>query len=260
MKKMKLLFILFSIGFIFCDCRGKQKTDLDPTEVLHQNQDQLTKLIIYDVFTPPVASRIYAYTSLAAYEAIRHLKPDSYPSIAEQLNGFSKFPNPEKDKNYDFTLAATQAFFTVSRKVTFSVDSFVAFENRIYSTFKNNLDEEVYERSIAFGKQVGQIILARSASDNYPQSRGKPKFLGSNTPGKWRPTPPDYFDGVEYCWGEMKTFILDSSSQFAPPPPPQYSEDTNSVFFARTSKCTQSTKILPKSKRKLHNTGMIILL
>jgi len=75
------------------------------------------------------------------------------------------------------------------------------------------------------------LILKRAATDNYLQSRGKPKFIGSNLPGKWRPTPPDYLDGVEYCWGDMKTFVLDTSSQFTPPPPLPFSEDRTSKFY-----------------------------
>jgi hypothetical protein len=35
----------------------------------------LPRVIIYDVFTPPVACRIYVYSSLASYEALRYSKP-----------------------------------------------------------------------------------------------------------------------------------------------------------------------------------------
>ncbi len=230
MLKMRSVFFIALIFFI-AGCKERQSEKIANADIVHQNQDQLTKLIIYDVFTPPVAARIYAYTSLAAYEAIRFSKPEQYPSIAEKLKDFSKMPQPEKGKKYDFTLASTKAFFTVARKVTFSVDSFVKHENKIYGQFKQQLDDSVYERSVSFGEEVAKAILARASKDNYQLSRGKPKFLGSNEPGKWKPTPPDYFDGVEYCWGDMKTFVLDSAAQFPPPPPPPYSEDTNSVFF-----------------------------
>jgi hypothetical protein len=244
MRKPSFIFLLLCITAFFNNCGRKEKIKIDAAEVMHQNQDQLTKLIIYDVFTPPVASRIYSYTSLAQYEAIRFSDPVSNPSIVAQLNGFNQLPQPDAGKKYDFSLAATEAFFTVARKVTFSVDSFIPYENKIYGAFRNNLDDSVYMRSVAFGKQISQTILMRAANDNYPQTRGKPKFLGSNDPGKWRPTPPDYFDGVEYCWGTMKTFVLDSSSQFAPPLPPEYSEDTGSTFFKATQQVYDINKNL----------------
>ena len=91
-------------------------------DVLRENEDQLSNVVIYDVFTPPVASRIYGYTSLAAYEAMRYADPKC-KSIMSQLKGFGDPPAPEKGKSYNYTLAATCAFFTVAHKVTFSTDT-----------------------------------------------------------------------------------------------------------------------------------------
>lgn len=54
------LIVLLCLG-----CGVSKTTIISDAEILHQTEDQLTKLIIYDVFSPPVASRIYAYTSLA---------------------------------------------------------------------------------------------------------------------------------------------------------------------------------------------------
>lgn len=231
---MKQLLCRWGIYLALCmvfACNNEKKTITDESAILHKNQDQLTQVIIYDVFTPPVASRIYAYSSLAAYEAIRHSQKDA-PSITEQLNGFKPMPQPDAGKVYNFTLAATRAFFTVVRKVkVFSVDSLTRHEESVYDQYKNALDEETYNRSVAFGDSIGKVILQRAANDGYALSRGKPKHLGSNEPGMWRPTPPDYMDGVEWCWNTMQPLVLDSASQFMPPRPPAYSKDTNSVFY-----------------------------
>src|SRR6476619_7425316 len=87
-------------------CKGKSAAKMEAAEVIHRNQDMLTQIIIYDVFTPPVASRIYVYSSLAAYEAVRFSKSGT-KSIAEKLRGFGPMPKPEAGKKYDYTLAAT---------------------------------------------------------------------------------------------------------------------------------------------------------
>jgi hypothetical protein len=113
----------------------------------------------------------------------------------------------------------------------FSVDSLSAYEASVYDNFKENLDDSTYQRSMAFGDTIGKTILARAKVDGYIKSRGKPKYLGSSDPGKWRPTPPDYLDGVEWCWNDMLPMLLDSASQFMPPPPPGFSKDTNSAFY-----------------------------
>ncbi len=226
-----LFFLVMCLGLF--GCKAKNKLSVDDTTVLHQNQDQLTQIIIYDVFTPPVASRIYVYSSLASYEAIRFAKP-GYPSIAEKLRGFTAMPKPDVGKTYNYALAATKAFFTVVHKVVFSLDSLKGYEENTLANFKNTMDEESYNRSLAFGEAVGKAILARALTDGYAKSRGKPKHLGSNDPGKWRPTLPDYLDGIEWCWNTMKPLVLDTCSQFEPVRPPSYSTDTNSVFFKET--------------------------
>jgi len=232
MKRTYWLTVLLFTG-IMCDIGCKQKSNLaiNNVEVLHQNQDQLTQVIIYDVFTPPVAGRIYAYTSLASYEAIRFITPGN-PSLVEKMNGFEKMPQPDENKKYNFTLAASKAFFTVAHKVIFSLDSLKKYETNLFDGYKEQIaNDSVYERSIDFGTRVGELILKRAMADNYVNSRGKPKYLGSSDPGKWRPTQPDYLDGIEWCWSSMKPLLLDSASQFFPGPPPAYSTDTNSVYF-----------------------------
>jgi len=231
------------ITCFFMSCGNRQVSMPADNDIIHENEDKLTQLIIYDVFTPPVASRIYAYASLASYEAIRFQNPE-YKSIIADLKGFDRPPLPQKGKKYNFALAATKAFFMVSRKVTFSVDSLKSYEDNLYNGFKIQLDDSAYARSITFGESVAKVILKRAAVDNYPQTRAKPKFLGSSEPGKWHPTPPDYLDGVEYCWGTMKTLVLDSSAQFTPPPPPPFSNDKKSEYFQQNLRLYEQSKHL----------------
>ncbi len=212
-------------------CRKSTEAEVAKPEILHNNMDQLTGVIIYDVFTPPVASRLYVYGALASYEAVRFSKPGS-ASIAEKLNGFGAMPTPEPEKKYDFTLAASKAFFDVVRNVkVFSVDSLDKYENALYQKFRKELDEDIYNRSVEFGKRISEVILKRAKDDGYFISRGKPKYLGSNDPGKWRPTPPDYLDGIEWCWNTMKPMTMDSAAQFKPGIPPVFSKDTGSYYF-----------------------------
>ena len=231
MKRLKQIAFLAILGLAVAGCSQKKAQRLPDAEILHQNQDKLTQVIIYDVFTPPVASRLYVYTSLASYEAVR-FKKDGAHSITAKLRGFAAMPEPEKGKDYNFTLAATKAFFNVVRNVrVFSVDSLSAYEESVYTSFKETLDEATYKRSVDFGDSVATVILKRANKDGYAASRGKAKYLGSNEIGKWKPTPPDYLDGIEWCWNTMKTMLMDSASMFKPDLPPAFSKDTASVFY-----------------------------
>ncbi len=248
MKYFKIFAILFST-ILFASCKHKSALPPD-TDILHGNEDELTHVIIYDVFTPPVASRIYAYTNLASYEAMKYADP-KYNSITAQLRGFGKMPEPEKGKNYNYTLAATKAFFTVAHKVTFSVDTLKRYEDKVYGMYKDALDDSTYARSMLLGENIGKAVLKRASVDDYPQTRGKPKYLGSNAPGKWRPTPPDYMDGVEFCWGDMHPLVIDSSSIFMPPPPPAYSDDTTSAFYRQAKQVYDKNKHLTPEEKTI---------
>src|SRR4051812_18934184 len=127
MRISKTLIVAVLLSLLACKQQQAPPFHGDDPAILNENQRQLTKVIIYDVFTPPVASRIYAYTSLSCYEAMRFARP-GYPSLAEKLNGFPEMPVPEPRQSYDFGLAASWAFFKVAHKVVFSVDSLKSYE------------------------------------------------------------------------------------------------------------------------------------
>ncbi|NEW83585.1 MAG: vanadium-dependent haloperoxidase, partial [Mariniphaga sp.] len=133
----------------------------------------------------------------------------------------------------------------------FSVDSLTSYEQSVYANFKDKLDETTYSRSIAFGDSVAKVILQRAGKDGYFASRGKAKYLGSNTPGKWKPTPPDYLDGVEWCWNTMKPMVMDSSSLFKPSPPPPYSLDTKSIFYKSLTEVYNINKSLTNEQKEI---------
>ncbi|GEO09600.1 vanadium-dependent haloperoxidase [Segetibacter aerophilus] len=248
--KFLWLIIIASLG---CRQQPQQKANpalLTDRNLLHNNMHQLTEVIIHDMFSPPVSSRIYSYTSLAAYEAIRFEK-ENYPSIVKELHGFPQMPVPEKNKKYNYLLAATKAFFTVAEKITFSADTLDNYQNKVLGDFKSLLDEETYDRSIAFGSSVGKSILERTKVDNYKETRGMPKFLGSDEEGKWRPTPSDYLDGLEPNWGKILPLALDSAAEIKCPAPPAYTLEKKSPFYTAVNEVYQIGTHLTDEQREI---------
>ncbi|HUQ97090.1 MAG TPA: vanadium-dependent haloperoxidase, partial [Chitinophagaceae bacterium] len=226
-------------------------TTLVPTaNLLHANMDKLTEVIIHDIFSPPVSSRIYNYTSVAAYEAIRFQKPGN-PSYAAKLNGFPPMPQPQPGKKYNYMLAATRAFFTVAEKITFTIDILKTYQDSVYAEFASALDEQTYTNSLQFGESIGKAVLERSAHDNYKETRGMPKFTGSYEEGKWRPTPPDYMDASEPYWAQLKPLTLDSATQMQCPPPPAFSKDKSSAFFKTAQEVYDITKNMTEEQREI---------
>ncbi len=93
------------------------------------------------------------------------------------------------------------------------------------------MDTETFQNAIAFGEAVGNKILERTKIDNYQETRGMPKFIGSNEKGKWRPTPPDYLDAAEPHWGKIQPLLSESTTQFRCPAPPPYDTAKTSTFY-----------------------------
>ena len=251
--RTRLLLSIIVVMSLSCQHRQQQKADpkiLTDQNLLHSNMKQLTEVIIHDMFSPPVSSRIYSYTSLAAYEAIRFEK-EEVPSLVKDLHGFPQMPVPDKNKKYNYLLAATKAFFTVAEKITFSADTLDNYQNKVLGDFKSLLDEETYDRSIAFGSSVGKGILERTKIDNYKETRGMPKFLGSEEEGKWRPTPADYLDALEPNWGKIMPLALDSAAEIKCPAPPRYTLDKESPFYTAVNEVYQIGTHLTDEQREI---------
>ena len=97
---------------------------------------------------------------------------------------------------------------------------------------KKELGDSVYNRSAAFGDSVAKVILATGKNRRIYQPREeKQNFLEAMNRANGDRTPPDYLDGIEWCWNTMKPMIMDSASQFKPAPPPVFSMDTTSLFY-----------------------------
>jgi hypothetical protein len=197
----------------------------------HRAQKRITEVIIHDIFSPPVAARIYSYSSLAAYEVAAATDPTQYASLMGQLNGSEPLQVKVPEGIYP-PLSALAAYYQVGTALIFSEEMMHKHRDAVYAELKEKgIPEEVFEASLAFGKEVADQIIAYSKNDNYHQSRSFPKYTVVSDAGTWQPTPPAYMEAIEPHWNKIRTFVLDSAAQFKPLPPPPFSTDPNSEFF-----------------------------
>lgn len=235
---MKNLILPIFLCLFVCACSTIQQESREDWRITTKNPEyihgavkQVTDVIVYDIFSPPVASRIYTYMTVAGYEAVRHRDP-KFQSFAGQLNGLEELPRPEEGVEYSFELASVQAMLKVGRNLVFSEDKMDVFYDSIISEFRDSgMPDEVFERSIRYGTQIADHIMAWSSSDTYKQSRSFPKYTIEDDPATWKPTPPAYMDAVEPHWNRIRPFAIDSAGQFKPVPPTAFSFDKNSKFY-----------------------------
>ncbi len=241
MKKLfqKIIALLLPCFFITgTGAQSKQNT-------LHQLNDLLINTVMDDLFTPPVAARIYVYPQIAFYECIRHDDP-LLPLLAGKLKGLKKLPPPPMPN--DNFVSASVAFSLVAQNLVGSEYKIEEWRSRFTDSVLQTMEAAVYKNAYEYGKLVADSIIAWSKKDNYLKTRGMPRFTASGKPGAWQPTPNDYAPGLEPHWNKLRPMLMKSASQFSPKEKLLYSASKQSAFYKnmqemyRISKNTDSAK------------------
>ena len=190
----------------------------------------LTIIQVHDIFSPPVSSRIYAYSNIAAYEAMR-AGNEEYRTLAGQLNELKPVPEPKDTTGLNLRIAALVAYYDIGQKLIFSEDRIVNYRDSIFNNWKKT-NPNSFKVSSDYGHVVANHIQDWMATDNYAQTRTMPKFsVYTDDEGRWQPTPPSYMDGIEPHWGKIRPFVIQDPSQFKPAPPPVFSMEKDSPFY-----------------------------
>ncbi|WP_273568203.1 vanadium-dependent haloperoxidase [Maribacter halichondriae] len=229
MRKILLLIATFSL-FNACVTEDKNEAITITPDELHASVDKVTEIMIHDIFSPPVASRIFAYPNIAAYEIIS-LNNDQYLSLEGQVEQLGAIPRPDSTQNINYDLAALVAHMELSKRLIFSEDRMEALRDSLYQGWESK-NAQVFNDSKTYGLKVADYIGEWMSKDNYNQTRTMPKFtVDTDDITRWQPTPPAYMEGIEPHWNKIRPFVIDSAGQFKPEPPPPFSMEEGSDFY-----------------------------
>ena len=204
----------------------------DP-ELLHGSVLAATDAMVRSITSPPVASRNYAYASIAAYEALRPGFPE-YASMAGAVRGLEPVPAPDSGADLSLPLSSVAAFLTVSEALVFAPERVASHRDSVLRELaRAGVPGRVIDASVAYGDRVAEHILAWAATDNVKAARAGSRFVVEHVAGRWQPTGPAYMDALEPNWGVLRPFVMDSASQFRPPPPHPYDMREGSPFRAQ---------------------------
>ena len=200
------------------------------TDTYHAAVDKVTQIMIHDIFSPPVASRIFAYPNVAAYEILVQ-KDSTFQSLANNAKGLTAIPKVENDQKVNLNVAALIAHMEVSKTLIFSEDKLNVLKDSLYQQWeKTNQPEFLASKDYAL--KVVSHIKKWMDSDNYNQTRTMPKYsVDTDDPSRWQPTPPAYMDAIEPHWNKIRPFFLQSADQFKPQTHPTFSLEKDSQFY-----------------------------
>lgn len=226
-------FIIAILTLLGCQCQKFNANQEVSSDVLFSLNNALTEAIIQDGFSPPVASRAYAYTSLVA-QLVASEYSDSSKNHVGSLHGFGSVPDFETEGT-SMRLVLIRTFNYVAKELVYRdhiLDSMavdlLAYEDR--------LPDEVRISSEQLAQDISDVILARVFADNYGETRKMPRYSPISGNDKWVPTPPGYTDALEPHWDKIQPFTLDSAGQFFEPMSVNYSTDKESEFYQTIAK------------------------
>jgi hypothetical protein len=193
-------------------------------------------------YSPPVASRTFAYLSVAAYEAVAAGSKD-LQSVAGQLSGLTAGPQREKGAIYDEAIVLTSTMAPVITKMfdhtgPIGQNALEAQRDVLRTSTEAGLPADVVKRSEEFGAAVAAHILDWAKDDGGAavENMGFPypaDYTLNPAPGHWKPTNTIVQQQTPLlpAWGKNRTFAMPADLDCKVPPPPDYSEDPGSEFY-----------------------------
>lgn len=229
--KLKLLFIVLSLLVISCEDEVKKPLVIfDSDDLIHANT-VLLESVMDDAFSPPVASRIYAYSHLAHYITLQSIYKDSLPEITTKLNGLETF-SVGNTSHINAELSALLAFSKIGKKLIYSEQYFIDLMQNLKSeAIKKGLSEEEINTSEAYANQISDQLAEWIDKDMYIETRTYPRFTSTKQPENWRETPPDYAPALEPYWDQIRPLVIDSANVFSYKPLPVYDTQKDSDFY-----------------------------
>lgn len=213
---------------------------------------RLNDVVLYNNFSPVVASRNYAYANIAAYECIA-AGDSNYQSLSGQIKHLPQMPKPDKSKTIDYRLAALLSFVKVGNAVTFPEGVLMDYYNELkHSADSAGMPDDVLANTVAFSDMVVATVMKWSKGDSYAKTRSAEKYTVRQEDGRWIPTPPMYAQGLEPHWCDIRPLVLDSATQFLPPPTLAYNmKDTASPFCKEVMEVKRTVENLTDEQKHI---------
>jgi PAP2 superfamily len=209
-------------------------------------------------YSPPVASRSFAYFGIVIFEAVAS-GGGALQSLATQLPGLAAVPQRVSNSSYDLPNilhAAMAAAITplFSHTGPTGLRAIKAVGRKLDAELSVGSSAPRVKRSRAYGEAVARHVLAWSQDDGGAQisNMGFPDtFTPAERPGAWKPTSVIRMQQVPLLpkWGENRTFTIANGGACPLPPPPAYSEDKTSEFYKQALEVYDTVKNLTEEQR-----------
>ncbi len=232
-----------------------------PDEVLRSWYKMVLELVRHTpTYSPPVASRAFAYLGVTAFEATATGLPE-LRSLAGQLNGLEAVPQREADKTYDEAVVLHAAMAAAAQSLFHNTGptgqrALAKLEAKLRTETSSGLPSDVADRSEEYGRKVAAHMLAWSRDDGGAviENMGFPlEYELTKGAANWVPTSLIWQQQKPLLpnWGKNRTFAMPNGAACALPPPPEYSEDKTSEFYKEALEVFETKRDLSPEQRAI---------
>ena len=259
-RKLVTLTILVGLAwFAASGVSASQANAAQPEKVLHSWYQMVLELVRHTpTYSPPVASRSFAYLGVTAFEATAGGSGE-LQSLAGQLNGLTPLPQREAGKAYDEAVVVHAALAAAAEKLFNNTGptgkrAMAALEKKLRNEVSAELPADVVARSEEYGRAVAAHILAWSRDDGGAviANLGFPlEYTLTKGAAHWVPTSLIAMQQKPLLpkWGNNRTFAMPNGAACPLPAPPEYSEDKTSAFYKEALEVYETKQNLTAEQR-----------
>jgi hypothetical protein len=178
----------------------------------------------------------------------------THSSIGGQLEGLNLLPYPEDGAVYDWRAVANGSVSTVVHALFSESGDEIharidAMRDQQSATSMEEVDADVFERSLALGDEIGAALVDWIATDNYGPTRKLEYELPVGDPSFWVPTTEGQ-NAQEPFWNQIRPFGLGYPEACNVPLREEFSTDPESTFYKQAAEVMETSDRLTDAQRE----------
>ena len=241
--------ILFLLIYLLPSCSQKKQMPQFANRDINAVITNMTDIMLHDITNPPLAARFFSYACLAGYEVVSQQEA-TFKNMHRVLKDYPEIKKPDSVGIYSYQLAALLAIMETAEKMQPSGGIMKMYKEKfIDSCSKAGVDEELIVNSKKYALTISKQILTYASADGYNKISKMWRYTPINGEGYWYPTPPGFMAAVEPNFNTVRSFTLDSCSQFIPLPPIAFNSKPGTPFYELTNAVYKEGKGLSDEHR-----------
>jgi membrane-associated phospholipid phosphatase len=233
-----------------------------PSEKVLHSWYQLTLELVRHTptYSPPVASRAFAYLGTTAFEAVA-TGSEELISLAGQLTELGTVPRRTRGQIYNDAVVINAAMALAAQRLFNNTGpsgqrALRKLEAKLGAEMSAGLMPDVVARSQSHGRDVARHVLAWSRSDggSAVENMGFPlEYKLSEGAARWVPTSTIAQQQKPLLprWGENRSFAMPNAAACDLPAPPHYSEEKSSPFYREALEVYDLSRNLSAEQRAI---------